>query len=160
MRRLNVFVAILLAGLVAAPAWAGSGGKCTHSTQECLDYMANKMKGSGWVGLELNIDETTGVATILKVVAGSPAEKAQMNSGDILFALNGVEIKTENQEALDKIRADMKPGTAVTYTVRRAGEDHQMAITLAPMPADLLARYIGEHMMEHASAETAASKES
>jgi hypothetical protein len=33
--------------------------------------------------------------------------------------------------------------------------DRKVAITLAPMPADILARYIGNHMLEHATVEVA-----
>jgi C-terminal processing protease CtpA/Prc len=136
-------------------AWAGEG-KCTANTQECLDYMATKMKDSGWIGIEMNIDEA-GVMEILKVVPGSPAEAGGMKPGDFLVAMNGVEFNDGNQEALQKMRAEAKPGHSVKYTVTRAGEKHELGLTLAAMPADVLARYIGQHMLEHAS--TAMSKE-
>ena len=43
----------------------------------------------------------------------------------------------------------------MTWTRQRDGADRTLAITLAPMPADILAAYIGKHMLEHASAELA-----
>ena len=148
----NRFLMISMALLASTTvAWAGEG-KCTANTQECLDYMATRMKDSGWIGIEMNIDEA-GVMEILKVVPGSPAETGGMKPGDFLVAMNGVEFNDGNEEALKKMRAESKPGHSVKYTVTRAGEKHELSLTLAAMPADVLAPYIGQHMLEHASTE-------
>jgi C-terminal processing protease CtpA/Prc len=153
------FLALCAAILVASmPAHAG-GGKCTSSTQECLDYMATKMKDSGWVGVELDVDEDTHVMTVTKVVADSPAEGAGIQPGDVLFAINGIELNKENEKKLSENRKSWKPGSSVTWTMRRDGNDRDLAITMAPMPADVLARYVGTHMLEHAQMELAASDE-
>ena len=40
----------------------------------------------------------------------------------------------------------------------RDGADRELAITLAPMPADVLAAYIGQHMLDHAQMELASSE--
>jgi C-terminal processing protease CtpA/Prc len=117
--------------------------------------MATKMKNSGFVGVELDVDEATGVYTVKKTVPGSPAEGAGIQAGDVLYALNGVRIAKGNHEALEKARGEWKPGTAVTYTIRRNGLDRQVELTLAPMPADVLAAWIGNHMLEHANTELA-----
>lgn len=150
---------IVLAWTLLATAWALAGEKkCTLSTQDCLDRMSSGMKTYGWVGLELERDEESGTLTVLKVVPGSPAEGAGLQHGDILYTLNGVRITKDNEEALSKARKEWKPGQSVAYTIRRGGADRQVTLTLAPMPADVLARYIGEHMLEHATADLAASK--
>jgi C-terminal processing protease CtpA/Prc len=139
----------------AAAAHAGYH-KCTLSTQDCLDNMATKMKTSGWVGIEMEQDESTGALTIQKVVPGSPAEAAGLQPGDQLYALNGVEINDKNNEALAKARKDWTPGQTVNYTIKREGQARQVSLTLAPMPADVLARFVGQHMLEHASTAVAA----
>jgi C-terminal processing protease CtpA/Prc len=140
----------------ASAAHAGYHGKCTLSTQDCLDHMAAKMKNSGWVGIEMDQDETTGALTILKVVPGSPAESAGLQPGDVLYALNGVEINDKNEDALSKARQEWKPGQTVNYTVKRDGRSKDISLTLAAMPADVLARFVGQHMLEHASTAVAA----
>ncbi|HXH28510.1 MAG TPA: PDZ domain-containing protein [Candidatus Polarisedimenticolia bacterium] len=158
MMRNRWIVAIALT-LVASGilALAGdSGHKCKLSTQDCLNHMAAKMKNSGWVGLELDMDDNTHVLTVTKVVPGSPAEAAGMQPGDVLYALNGVQINDANEEQLKQVKKDWKPGQSVNYTIKRNGEDHQVTLTLAPMPADVLARYIGQHMLEHATVDVAA----
>ena len=55
-------------------------------------------------------------------------------------------------------RKEWKPGQSVTYTVKREGVDREITLTLAPMPADVMARWIGEHMKEHEAAERTAAK--
>ena len=145
--------AAALVAVIAVPTFAGEGKKCSYGTQECLDHMAVKMKSNGWIGVEIDVNETSGVYEVTKIVDDSPAQAAGLKIGDVLFALNGIEIaKEENQEALQKVRAEMKPGSSVTYTVKSDGTDREVKLTLAPMPADVLARYVGQHMLEHAAA--------
>ena len=151
---------MILAALVILaflPAFAGDHGKCKYSTQECLDHMANKLKSSGWVGVELDENKTQGYA-VTKVIPGSPAEAAGIQPGDVLVALNGVTINDDNEEAMSKARKEWKPGQTVTYTVKHDGATRQVTLTLGTWPADAIARMIGEHMLEHASSEVAAAK--
>ena len=152
-------IAVLLVVVATVPVLAGEHGKkCTATTQECLDHMATKMKNSGWVGLELEPNQDAGTLTVLKVVPGSPAEAADIKPGDVLYTLNGVRMTEDNQEALAKARKEWKPGQSVTYTIKRNGADREVTLTLAPMPADVLARYIGQHMLDHVSTEVAEVK--
>jgi len=131
--------------------------KCTYNTQECLDHMAAKLQSSGWVGIELDKDDS-GVMTVQRVVPGSPAEQAGFQVGDVLFALNGIEINDKNETALKTAKKDWKPGQNVSYTLKRDGKPVNANLTLGVMPADVLAKFIGEHMLEHASTEVVASK--
>ena len=123
--------------------------KCPYTTQECLNSMARRLKSAGWIGIEYEPKDPAGLR-VTKVVPGSPAEKAGLQPGDILFALNGVEMKSENDDALMKARKEWKPGQAVQYTIKRNGAAKQVEVVLGEWPADILARYIGEHMLEHA----------
>ena len=72
--------------------------------------------------------------------------------------MNGVRLGKENGPALAKVRKEWKPGQSVTYTIKREGVDREIALTLAPMPADVMARWIGEHLKQHEAAERAAAK--
>lgn len=148
---------ILLALAAIHPAFTGEHKKCPETTQACLDHMAAKMKNSGWIGVELDTDDASGWK-VLKVVPGSPAESAGIEPGDVLKALNGVRIQAANEEAMAKARKEWKPGQSVTYTIARNGTDREVTLTLAAWPADLLARWIGEHMLEHVTADLASAK--
>jgi C-terminal processing protease CtpA/Prc len=160
MSRLTFVAAALAAGIALTPADAGDAPqKCTLPLQVCVDRMSAALKTTGWVGIEF--DDSTmcdGGYRILKVVPGSPAEKAGLQPGDILYALNGVRLGKENSAALAAARKEWKPGQSVTYTVKREGVDREITLTLAPMPADVMARWIGEHMKQHEAAERAAAK--
>src|SRR5262245_14361461 len=146
----NTWLARLVAlAVVLAPAFAGEHSKCPETTQSCLDHMATKMKNSGWVGLELDMDEASGGYKVTRVVPGSPAESAGIQPDDVLYALNGVRLTKENESALAKARKEWQPGQSVTYTIKRDGADREVMLTLAPMPADVLAKWIGQHMLEH-----------
>ena len=148
---------LLFAGEPAVQSGDSGHKKCPYATQDCLNHMASRMKASGWIGVEYDLDAKTDLYTVQRVVPGSPAEKAGIQSGDVLFALNGVEIKKDNDEALMKARKEWKPGQTVTYTIKRGGAAKQIDVVLGEWPADLLARYIGEHMLEHAEADAAAA---
>ena len=158
MRRLTCLVVLALFVLAAMPALAGEGKKCPLTTQECLDKMTQKMKTLGWVGIDGDTDETTWAMTITKVFPGSPAEAAGIQVGDVLYAVNGVKFGKDNEEALKAAKKDWKPGQKVTYSLKRNGMDQKVELTLAPWPADILAGYIGAHMMEHASNQFALEK--
>ena len=148
----NKWIALtaVMAMAMALPAFAGEGEKCSYGTQECLDHMANKMKNSGFVGVELDHD-----LAVTRVVPDSPAENAGIQTGDILFARDGIEYNEANMEKLEQMRATSKPGDEVRWTVKRNGYSKELTIEMGRMPADLLAKYIGQHMMDHAAVEVA-----
>jgi predicted metalloprotease with PDZ domain len=152
MKRITWLVAPVMLMILAAPiALAGDYAKCPQSTQECLDMMAAKLKNKGWIGLELNDD--SGKLAITKVFEGSPAEKAGLEAGDVLFAVAGVEYSEANNDKLAQIRDTMTPGKTFTFTILKGGEEKaDVDITLAPLPEDVLDAWVGKHLLEqHAS---------
>jgi len=160
MHRYLSAVVIVAATLAGSPAIAGDSMRhCTVPVQECLAHMSATLKSSGWVGIEFDPDSgSIGAYRVTRVLPDSPADKAGLHVGDILAALNGVRLVKANDAALAKARKEWKPGQAVTYTVKREGEDRDISLTLAPMPADVMARWIGERMLEHVNAGAVATK--
>ena len=158
MHRIGWIMAPLLAVAIAAgPAVAGGYGKCsTANTQECLDAMAKMYKHRGWIGVEIN--DSSGSMQLTRVVPDSPAQKAGLAAGDILYAVNGVQYVESNQDTLSAIREKMTPGSTFTFTILKGGKDKQdVPITLAPMPEEVMAAMIGKHLLEaHLTAEKVA----
>jgi membrane-associated protease RseP (regulator of RpoE activity) len=142
-----------------SPSSGSSSGamhkKCPYSTQECLNTMAQRLKTAGWIGIEYDSDQP-GPPKVQRVVPGSPAEKAGLQPGDELISLNGIELKEGNEEKLKVARGDWTPGHTVHYMVKRNGALKPIDIVLGTWPADVLAKYIGEHMLEHAEADAQA----
>ena len=75
------------------------------------------------IGVLISSNYVTGICTISRVFKGSPAEKAGVQRGDILFKGNDdLFVTAENlQEAVDIMRGT--PGTTVDVTFLRNGEE-------------------------------------
>ena len=153
--------ALLLTALLAGSAWAGEGHKCTADTQTCLNMMARNLKGKGWVGVELEQDEESGRMRVTSVVPDSPAEHAGMQAGDVLLAMDGLQLTEENKEKTYAAMKAMSPGHQVHYTVDRPGCCHkkggevELDVVLGEIPDRLVAEWLGRHMLDHAVIEIA-----
>ncbi len=141
--------------LAAAPVVAGEYGKCTASTQECLDMMVKSLRQRGWVGLELDTKQGMSQMLVTRVVPGSPAEASGFKVGDRLVAFNSIELKEANEKALEQARSGMTPGKQVTYKVDRSGAVRELTVTLATVPDDVVAQWVGRHMLDHAKVDVA-----
>jgi len=159
MKRVSWFVAAVFAVVVAAPVWAG-GEKCASSTQVCLNDMSKK-KAMGWLGMEYDKSNPEAIS-VKAVTPGSPAEAAGFMAGDVLVALNGA--KFSDKEGMKKAKGTWAPGQSVTYTVKRAGAEKEIAATLAKMPQEVFTSMVGSHLLDNhvvvatAAAETATGK--
>lgn len=125
---------------------------CTADTQFCLNKMAAKLRNKGWVGIELE-NADSGVLTVTRVEYDSPASAAGLQAGDVLLALNGVSFGDE--QVWDKNKDVMLAGNTITYTVNRDGHKKDVSIELASIPDEIMAKWIGRHMLDHASVEMA-----
>lgn len=139
-----IIIAVLV--LAAAPVLAG-GDHCKGSPEDCVKKLHAKLSAKGWLGVETE-KTADGRYQVTAVTPGSPAEAAGFRAGDVLVAMNGVEMSPANKEALAKAKQAVGPGSRVTYTVKRQGGTVELAATLREMPREVIARYIGEHMLD------------
>jgi C-terminal processing protease CtpA/Prc len=154
MRKTGLILIVALVLLVGLPLLAGEGHKCTATTQECLDKIAQKYKGHGWVGIEGDKKEKNHF-TIKTVIPGSPAEAAGLKAGDVVYAMNGVKFGDDNKDKLKQIKKGLAPGEILTYSVKRNGKSKDIAIKLGEVPSEVLAQWVGEHMLQHAAVKVA-----
>ena len=157
----SAWIWVLVMGLaLASPMFAGEREKCSADTQTCLNKMASNLKSRGWVGIELDHNDS-GQLTVTFVEPDSPAMEAGLREGDVLVAMNGVEFSDENHDRLYAIKKDLRVGKTLTYTVERAGCCHieggrsDVEVTLGMLPDQVLAKWVGNHMLEHAVIEVA-----
>jgi C-terminal processing protease CtpA/Prc len=154
MIALLAVVAIAAAAALPAHAGCGSAGKCTEDAQTCLNHMTAKMKGAAWAGLKIDKDAKGNYTQVTGVEPGSPAEKAGIQAGDVLVAINGATVA--DYESYKKAKGALKPGSTATYTIQRGSESKDFAVALVEMPEKIMAQNIGMHMLEaHAQATTA-----
>ena len=141
-------VALLFGGTAAY-----AGGEACRAAHTQADYqkMAEKMAAKGWLGIDTE-KTASGAYAVKAVVAGSPAERAGFQKGDVLVALNGVQLGDESQkDALYKVKSELGPGKTATYTVARYGSEKAITATYGEVPRDVLAAWRGEHVLEHTS---------
>jgi predicted metalloprotease with PDZ domain len=148
MKRVAQVLCAVTALAFAAPAFSG-GGKCDQPAQACLDMMVEKYKAHGWSGFKTEKNKETHVITIKEVYPGTPAADAGFQVGDVLVAINGVKFDKDNYDAVKKAKSELKVGSKVTYTVSRAGAEQELAVTQVEVPEEMLAQWVGGHMLEH-----------
>jgi len=155
MKTRNLLLAATLTLIAGSLAFAGGHGTdCTLDAAACKTKMIETLSHRGWVGLELEENESAGTLLVTRVVPGSPAATAGFREGDVLTAINKIPFAT-GDEAAGKEWASLEPGMNVTYTVEREGRNKRITARLARMPESVMAKYIDEHMKEHAEAEMA-----
>ena len=128
-------------------AYMDSHKGCPATKEECLKHMA-EAKNSGWLGIQYDSTED-GTSVVKGVVKGSPAEKAGFQSGDVLYALNGIQMNEANSELVGSTWKALKPGSVVNYTVKRGGLSKDLTVTIGSMPDDVYQAMVAEHMKEH-----------
>jgi len=151
-------IALILAlGIPGLDAMAGENVKvkvekkaCDMDVQACLSKMVQSLKSRGWVGIEMDVDEETHAMIVKKVIPGSPAEAAGLMTGDVLTALNGVPFGAKDETMKSAMKDKWVPGAEIEYTLTRAGKVLRVPLTLAPLPPDVMAQWVGKHMLDHA----------
>lgn len=84
----------------------------------------------------------TGGAVVAEVVSGSPAEKAGLQVGDVILAVNGTRLDTNH--TLTALLQTAKPGDSVALSVRRRTDGNATVnVTLGASPSDASTPYLG-----------------
>lgn len=139
---------LILLGLAATAVAAGEEGRrCPEEASVCIRQMVERIENKGWIGIEIQTDEER--PRIRRVLAGSPAEAAGLEAGDLLVALEGIAYSRENEAALHEAKKALVPGGRVTFTVERAGERLDVEIVPVKIPRHILTQWVGEHVLEH-----------
>jgi S1-C subfamily serine protease len=103
------------------------GGEGSYLGVFLEEVTAERMK-------ELGLNEERG-AIVMKVVDGSPAEKAGLKENDVIVAFNGRQV--ESVRELQRMLGDIPAGRNVTVDVRRGGAQQTISATLGKRESDL-----------------------
>jgi S1-C subfamily serine protease len=104
-----------------------------------LDALANGQSeavGRGYLGVSV-ADASPG-ATITAVVPSSPADRAGLQTGDVIVAINGQDIG-DASDLVDTVQSH-KPGERITLTVSRNGANMTRTVTLGSPPRGFFAQ--------------------
>ena len=125
--------------------------RCTAEAQVCIHAMVEQFKDRGWIGIEM--DKGEGRQVITKVVHDSPAERAGLAAGDAIVAFNGISLAEAENVVYAEMKKSLVPGRKVTLSIDRDGVVRDVEVTLSEVPKQLLAQWVGRHVMDqHADA--------
>ena len=139
MRAQARFLALVV--LLAAVPAAAELARCPLDLATCLNQF-QLMRERPWMGVNLDRD-SLGVYRIINVTAGSPAEQAGMQPGDVLEKIGG---KPPGDWFAGK--AGWKSGDHGAILVARNGRDRTLDMPYRTIPDDVFARLVGVHMVE------------
>ncbi len=101
------------------------------------DYKIYKAGRTGKAQVGINVSKRFGYATVVSVVQGSPADKANLNDGDIIEAIGSQDTR-DLSLAMIQLLLDGQPGTELTLSVVRprkaAPEKVVMTRTMTSLP--------------------------
>jgi C-terminal processing protease CtpA/Prc len=106
--------------------------------------MAAKLSQRGYMGLEFD-KATDGQYVVKKVIESAPAARAGFQPGDVILVVNGA--RWSDERAMNKLNWGI--GSKMSILVQRAGEKKTLNLTLGRMPEEVMAQYIGAHMLEN-----------
>jgi carboxyl-terminal processing protease len=115
---------------------------------EYAAYKSHVNEGTAQVGL--NISKRVGYATVVSVMPGSPADREQIQDGDIIESIGG-QTTREMSLAMIRLLLEGKPGTSVTFSLIRPyrGKSEPDKITLTRTV--ITAPTMGEQEYENSS---------
>lgn len=87
-----------------------------------------------------DLPSVRGVA-VEKVAEGSPAEKAGLQSGDVIFRVNGDEITSTRK--LTRLVSEIAPDHTARVTVFRGGSERELSVTVGARPTPKFDETIG-----------------
>ena len=80
-------------------------------------------------GIGLEVDTEDGIVRVVAAIEGTPAERAGLQSGDIILSVDGTLIDESNfDQTVNRLRG--KAGTQVNIDIRRVGEDEPVSYTV------------------------------
>ncbi len=107
----------------------------TYFTDEEYESFTSSINGS-YKGIGIYIEEKDGYIMVQSPISGSPAEKAGLQSGDIIIEVEGINIKEiTTEEATGLIKGE--EGTTVNLTILRGEETFKVDVERAQIQLPL-----------------------
>lgn len=133
---------LLLALSFAPSAVSAAESKCPLPLTECL-MKYQRMRERPWLGVSVEIDSVTQERVVVDIAPGGAAERAGIRIGDVL-------VQIEGKPPADWFagKAGWKDGDELPVAVRRAESARTLRLRAQGISEELLAKYVGVHMLE------------
>lgn len=101
-----------------------------YSAKEYADLNEETNGSYSGIGALMQQDAETGIVTLIKIFENSPAEKAGLKDGDILYKVEDIEVTGENLDIIVNSYVKGKEGTDVHITVLRGNEHKEVPVVV------------------------------
>lgn len=157
----NRRMTVLLLSLCLASPVALASDDSSLSAEKWLAETVLKARSMGYTGLHFKkvSKGEYDYAKIVEVRAGSPAAEAGLKAGDVLMAINGVQLQGDGDRwaAMKEANVGWKPGAEHVYLVQRkeGGEwvKKSISVTLSQPPESAVAEMVGTAVLSKFKAE-------
>jgi putative serine protease PepD len=95
--------------------------------------ISGKTVQHAYLGVQISDTADDTGAQVSRVVSGSPADKAGLQVGDVVTAIDGKTVSTSDD--LTAIVATYQPGDKATLTVKRNGSSKTISLTFGQRPS-------------------------
>ena len=122
---------------------------------DAREYRDIRVSTTGsYTGIGIEIDDVDGKIQVITPIAGSPAARSGIRSGDQVIAVDGTMLDSSNlQETIAKLRGHA--GSRVSVTVMRGNEMRRQIIRMASVHSEFLAPSYGYVRISQFSENTA-----
>lgn len=95
----------------------------------------------GWLGIGFEgARQGAGARPLVRITSvtpDSPAERAGLNTGDILMSVNGI---NASEELIQSLAFSLAPGETVNFRIRRGDAEHDVTVLVGERPAGVAGR--------------------
>jgi predicted metalloprotease with PDZ domain len=147
-------IAVITLVVAAATLAAEEARKCSASAHECEQAIRQMLSGRRYLGAQL--EERNPGLIIKAILPDGPAERAALEVGDRLMAVNGRSTKEATIRDFKEILSDARGTGRLFVIVMRHGRLMKVDVRLEPFSKAQIDKIVAQHLAQaHTSTATA-----
>jgi predicted metalloprotease with PDZ domain len=137
---------LIFVALIAAATVSAEEPKCGGAARECEQKIRQMLSGRRYLGATIE-DHNPGLI-IKSIEPDSPAERAGLESGDRLIAVNGKPMTHASAREFKQILAGARETGGLFIIIARGRRYTKVDAKLEPYTKDVIAKIISAHMAQ------------
>ena len=137
---------IIIVALVAAAALSADEPKCSGAARECEQKIRQMLSGRRYLGATIE-DRNPGLV-IKSIEPNSPAERAGLEGGDRLIAMNGKPLTRSTAREFKQLLAEARQTGRLFLIISRGRKYSKVDAKLEPYTKEVIAKIISAHMSQ------------
>jgi predicted metalloprotease with PDZ domain len=137
---------LIFVALVAAATLSADEPRCGGAARECEQKIRQMLSGRRYLGATIE-DRNPGLV-IKSIEPDSPAERAGLQGGDRLIAVNGNKLTTASLREFKQILASARETGGLFIIIARGRRYTKVDARLEPYTKDVVAKIVAAHMAQ------------